>query len=79
MLVDFERPDGRSQSDALANRLWFGAEARGRRSESLIPPSDAAIAEENRLIEALHNARQTTRYASANDPLVMGFILNTLG
>jgi hypothetical protein len=79
MLPYAEEGEGKSQSDALSNRLWFGAETRGRRPETLAPTSEAEIAEENTLIEALANAPLSTRYASATDPFVMGFILHPAG
>jgi hypothetical protein len=79
MLSYTEGREGQSQSDALSNRLWFDAGTRGRRRETLAPTSEADIAEENTLIAALADAPLSTRYASATDPFVMGFILTPPG
>jgi hypothetical protein len=75
MLPYTEGREGQSQSDTLSNRLWFGAETRGRRPETLAPISEVEIAEEDTLIAALADAPLSTRYVSATDPFVMGFIL----
>jgi hypothetical protein len=71
--------EGQSQSDALSKRLWFDAETRGRRAETLAPASEAEISEESTLIARLADAPLSTRYANATDPLVMCFILNPPG
>jgi hypothetical protein len=77
MLPYTERGKGQSQSDELANRLWFGAERRRHGPET--PISKAEIAEEDALIAALADAPLDMRYVSATDPLVMGFILTPPG
>ena len=64
--------EGRSQSDELCNRLWFGRAPLGGSSE-------ASIAEENGLISALAGAPPNISYVSTADPLVAGFILNSPG
>jgi hypothetical protein len=73
MLPDAEGREGQAQSDALSNRLWFGAEARGRSPEALTPPSWSEIAEEDNLIAALADAPPSTC------PFIMGLILNPPG
>jgi hypothetical protein len=79
MLPYTEQREGQSSSDALANRLWFGAEARTRLSERSASPTGDDITTENALIAALDDAPRTMRYANAHDPLVLGFILNAPG
>jgi hypothetical protein len=68
-----EGREGQSQSDALSTSLWFDAQTRRRRPETLAPASEAEIAEQNNLIAALADAPLSTR------PFVMGFILNPPG
>lgn len=65
--------EGRSQSDELCNRLWFGQGPLGGSSEASIAE------EEDGLISALAGAPPNMSYVSATDPLVAGFILNPLG
>ena len=79
MLPYTEERNGRSESDALSNRLWLGSETLGRRREALVPTSEADVAEENALISALADAPSSTRYASVTDPFVIGFIINPFG
>jgi hypothetical protein len=79
MLPYADEHNGRSQSDALCSRLWFGADARIHRPETTVARPEGEIAEENRMIAALADAPLSTRYANATDPFVMGFILNPLG
>jgi hypothetical protein len=77
LLPNTEGREGQARSDALLKRLWFDAEGRAQRAEA---PMEAEIAEEeNTLIEMLADAPLITRYASATDVLMMGFILNPPG
>ena len=64
--------EGRSQSDELCNRLWFGRGPLGGSSE-------ASIGEEDGLISALAGAPPNISYVSTADPLVADFILNSPG
>jgi hypothetical protein len=70
MLPNADGREGQAQSDTLSNRLWFDAETRRRRSETLAPTPEAESAEEDALISALADAPPSTR------PFVIGFILN---
>jgi hypothetical protein len=58
MLPYTERREGQLSSDALANRLWFGAEARTRRSESSASPTGDKIATENRPSSHVESEKQ---------------------
>jgi hypothetical protein len=83
MLAETNGREGEQESEALANRLWFGSNVHRFGGEGVAPRSVEAteqeIQEEEGLIDALHGAPGNVRHVSPTDPLVMGFILNPFG
>jgi hypothetical protein len=82
LLFDTKRREGREQSDALANRLWFGPKAPRSRQETIAPGSfevtEEQIEEEESLIQALHKAPEEVTHLGPPGPSVLGFILNPI-
>jgi hypothetical protein len=83
MLSDAQRREGKEQSDALANRLWFGDDvrkfSREHLREGLGEMDEADVEEEETLIDRLVDAPRRLSYVSPIDPFVMAFILNPIG
>jgi hypothetical protein len=94
MLSEAKGRKGKEQSDALANRLWFGEHVRKFRHRfSHADPQQryvfddevegevggADIQEETGLIAALADAPAGLSYVSPLDPFVMAFTLNPVG